>query len=82
MTMTYLTSVRQVRRLLKEQLAAARRAHRSVAISLQRIVDKIEDLGMDLGFVPVQPLELKSGFRGAKVTIAFADYKTEVTVAV
>lgn len=72
----------EVQRLLQKQLAAARRAHRPVASSLKRIIDRIEDLGMDLGFVPVEILELKRGFKGAMIVIAFADYQTEVTVAV
>jgi len=72
----------EIQRLLELQLAAARRAHRPVVRSTAKIVDAIEDFGMGKGFVPVEPLTTKPGFRGATIVIAFCDYETEATVTV
>jgi len=71
----------EVKLLLQEQLAWARRAHRSVFESFNKITDRLEDLGMDMGFVPVEPLVIGPGFREARVVLAFRDH-TEAEVAV
>ena len=70
-----------VRQFLELQLAAARRTHRSVAESTAKIVDELRDLGLDWGFVPLEP-KFEPGFRRASVVIAFNDYITEETITV
>ena len=75
-------TVARVEQLLQEQLAWAQRAHRSVSDSVRRITEGLEDLGMRMGFLPIEPLETKPGFRGATVVLGLNDYETEVTVTV
>lgn len=71
-----------IKRWLRLQLRAARQAQLSVVDAIKQITERLEWIGMDRGFLPVNPLEIKPDFAGAKVVVEFTDYETEATIEV
>ena len=61
----------RVRRWLKGQLIEARIRGLSAADAVSAIGVAIEDCGFDMGFVPLEPLELAPRLQGLRTVIGY-----------
>lgn len=63
--------------LFRQQVEIARTTGLSAIEAARTIAEKLDDLGLNHGFLPDLPIDISHDLKQATATIMFCDYRTE-----